>query len=282
MESREKLLTRINTIPTIPTVYAALSTAIEDPLATNNKLAKIISSDQASSFKILKIANSSFYGFRVKIETISQAIFHIGFNEVKNIVFALSIMNLFSKNKRLPNYSPLDLWAHSIAVGIVTRLTGEGIGETNLENYFLAGIVHDIGKIILLEYEYNEYANVLKLTESGKYSMREAEMEVFGFDHTQIGFELAKKWKLSLTVQETILHHHNVVSGKTNDSLINSVYLANKIVRMLRLGFAGDRDLTQPDINIWDKLNIPEGYFTSIGDKIVKAYNQTISVMLAE
>ena len=282
MRSKENLLSCINTIPTLPTVYAALSTAIEDPLATSNKLAQIISSDQASSFKILKIANSSFYAFRGNMQTISQAIFHIGFNEVRNIVFALTIMNLFSKDKRLPNYSPLDLWAHSIAVGIVTRLTGEGIGEKNLENYFLAGIVHDIGKIILLEYEYNEYANVLKLTESGKYSMREAEMEVFGFDHTQIGFELAKKWKLSLTVQETILYHHNVVSDKTNDLLINSVYLANKIVRMLRLGFAGDNDLTQPDINIWNKLNIPEGYFTSIGGRIIEAYNQTIRIMLAE
>lgn len=194
MKQIEKLIAGINNLPTLPTIFATLSEAIEDPKVTTEKLAQIISSDQASAFKILKIANSSFYGFRGRIETISQAILYLGFNEVRNIVFALSILNVFSKEKRLPNFSPLDLWAHSIGVGIITRIIGKGIGEKKLENFFLAGILHDIGKIILLEYAYEDYASVLRVVESKKCSMVEAEIDIFGHDHAWVGQQLAEKW----------------------------------------------------------------------------------------
>lgn len=281
MKSKEQFISSINNIPTLPTVYATLSDAIEDPRVTTGKLSEIISADQASAFKILKIANSSFYSFRGNIETISKAIFHLGFSEVRNIVFAISVMNLFSKDKRHPNFSPLDLWAHSIAVGIITRMIGEGIGDKKLENYFLAGILHDIGKIILLEYEYEGYARVLRLVDSEKCSMNEAETEIFGFDHTWVGFELAKKWKLPEVIQNTVLYHHLTIPGREKDKLVSSVYLANVVADMLQLGYSVNNKRQEPNIKIWDTLNIPEGFFTSIVNKMVDSYNQTIRIMLA-
>lgn len=282
MKSLDRLIAGINTLPTLPTVFATLSEAIEDPRVTNEKLAQIISADQASSFKILKIANSSFYGFRGKIDTISQAILYLGFNEVRNIVFALSVMNVFSNDKRLPNFSPIDLWAHSIGVGILTRFVGKAIGERKIENFFLAGILHDIGKIILLEYAHDEYATVLRLVESKDYSLVEAESEIFGVDHTIVGQKLAERWKLPAAIQDTILHHHTGIVANENNIIVASVHIGNIVARMLELGHSGDHHYPEPNIKVWDALNIPGGHFTSIWKQVIDAYDHTIRVMLIE
>lgn len=282
MKSLERLIAGINSLPTLPTVFATLSEAIEDPRVTTEKLAEIISSDQASAFKILKVANSSFYGFRGKIDTISQAIIYLGFNEVRNIVFALSVMNVFSKDKRLPNFSPIDLWAHSIGVGIITRFIGKGIGEKKIENFFLAGILHDIGKIILLEYAHQEYAAVLGLIESKNCSMLEAETEIFGVDHTRVGQMLAEKWKLPSAIQDTILHHHSGITGKENNAIVASVYIGNLAAGMLGFGHTGNKHFPEPNIDIWEILNLPHGYLTSICKQVVETYDKTIRIMLVE
>ena len=282
MKSIESLISRLNNLPTLPTIYAALSEAIEDPRMNTEKLAQIISSDQASAFKILKIANSSFYGFRGKVETISQAILYLGFNEVKNIVFALSVMNIFSKDKRLPNFSPVDLWAHSIGVGIITRIIGKGIGESKLENFFLAGILHDIGKTILLEYASEGYASVLRFVESSKCSIVEAETEIFGMDHSRVGQLLAEKWKLPLALQDTILYHHSGVVGNENSTLVAAVHIGNIIAHMMRFGHSGDGRFHEPNIKAWEILKVPPGYFTSNAKQIVDTYDHTIRIMLVE
>lgn len=282
MKSIEKLIAGINNLPTLPTVFATLSEAIEDPRVSIEKLAEIISSDQASAFKVLKVANSSFYGFRGKIDTISQAILYIGFNEVRNIVFALSVMNVFSRDKRLPNYSPTDLWAHSIGVGIITRFIGKGIGERKVENFFLAGILHDIGKIILLEFANEEYSSVLRLVESKNCSMVEAELEVFGMDHARVGQMLAEKWKLPSAIQKTILHHHNGVIENENNVIVASVHIANIAARMLGLGYSGDNHFSEPNLRAWDILKIPPGYFASIYKQVIETYDHTIRIMLVE
>ena len=282
MKPLDKLLAGINNLPTLPTVFATLSDAIEDPRVTTEKLAEIISSDQASSFKILKIANSSFYGFRGKIDTISQAILYLGFNEVRNIVFALSVMNVFSKDKRLPNFSPIDLWAHSIGVGIITRFIGKGIGEKRIENFFLAGILHDIGKIILLEFAHDEYAAVLRLIESKNCPMIEAENEIFGMDHTRVGQALAEKWKLPAAIQDTILHHHRGTAEKENSTIVALVHIANIAARMLELGHSGNTHYSAPNVKSWEALKISPGFLSSIGKQVMETYDHTIRVMLVE
>lgn len=194
MDVIKKIIDGVNNLPTLPTVYTHLSQAMENPNTTKEEIARIISADQAATFKILKVANSPFYGLRGRIDTISQALLYLGFNEVKNIVFALSIINAFSKNKIFKKFKPLDLWAHSIGVGVATRLIGAVVGEKNLENYFLAGIFHDIGKLVFFEYVPNEYAKVIELVESKKIPIKDAELEILGLNHARAGQLIAEKW----------------------------------------------------------------------------------------
>ncbi|MCL5028784.1 MAG: HDOD domain-containing protein [Bacteroidetes bacterium] len=282
MNVTEKIMSGVNNLPTLPTVYSSLTEAIENPRTSSEKLANIISNDQASVFKILKLVNSPFYGFRGKIDTISQAILHLGFNEVKNTVFALSVINFFSRDKILLNFRPVDFWAHSIAVGIVTRMIGAEIGGKNLENYFLAGIIHDIGKLIFFEYAHDDYLRVLELVESKRCYIKDAENEVMGLDHSRAGHLLASKWKLPQNIQNSILHHHNGFIGNETDTLVASVHIGDIVARMLELGYPGDNLIPEPNHKVWDILNISKGFFPQIRKRLLQDFSHTIRLMLVE
>ncbi len=282
MNSYEKIIQNVNNLQTLPTIYTSISEAMKDPFTTPEKLAQVISLDQVSSFKILKVANSPFYGFRGRIDTISQAILYLGFNEIKNIIFALSIVKNFTKDKIISNLRPVDLWAHSIGVGIVTRLIGNAIGEKELENYFLAGIIHDIGKLLFIEFLADEYKKVVKYVEDKNCSIIEAEREILDMDHCRAGQILADKWKLPSKLQNTILLHHAGIKEDLNDRLIASVHLADIVARALELGYGGDNLIPEPNIKVWDLIKLPKDFFSSIRKKMIDDFSRTIRVMLAE
>jgi len=278
----DKILNAVKNLPTLPTVFAAITEAMENPKTTTEQLAKIISSDQASAFKVLKVANSPFYGFRGKIDTISQAIFYIGFTEVKNIVFALSIINFFSKEKSKINFDPVDLWAHSIGVGVAARNLGISLGIKNVDNYFLAGVLHDVGKIIFLEHAQEGCGEVLKFAEANNCFIREAEQEVFGIDHARVGDMLATKWKLPQSIIDSINFHHTGIAGGENIQLVSAIHLADILARTLQFGFAGDNLIPRPNKRTWDTLKIHQGLLSSLKEKMTGDYCHLVGLMLAE
>jgi HD-like signal output (HDOD) protein len=282
MTISEKILNRVNNIPTLPTIFETLTEALNDPRVTNQKIANIISSDQSSAFKVLKVANSPFFGFRGGVDTISQAIMYLGTTEIKNIVFSLTIMKMFSKEKKISGFSPIELWAHSIGVGILTRAIGRVISEQKVENYFLAGILHDIGKIILLQFAHEEYQEVLKYVEENNCLIMKAEQEIFGFDHSRIGYLLAEKWRLPQPIKDVILYHSSGITNEDNQKLVTSVHLADIAARILKFGYAGDPLIPQPNPKIWENFNLPNNFFSSNYEKFLDDFNQTVNTILVD
>lgn len=280
MNSFEKILSGITNLPTLPTIYASLSEAISDPHTSNEQLAKIISADQASIFKILKIANSSFFGLRGRIDTISQAILFLGFNEIRNIVFALSIMNFFPKEKQTFNFKPIDFWAHSIATGIITRKIGAALGIKNLESFFIGGILHDIGKLVFLEFAKKEYTRVVELVDSKNCLIKDAEKEIFNMDHSRAGYLLAEKWKLPANIQNVIYYHHNGYIGSEKDFLVAAVHAGDILARTLELGYPGDNLIPRLSSKACEILNLPYGFFSSIVKSVQEDFKHLIEIML--
>ncbi len=275
-----RIMNDVQELPTLPTVYHALTEAVEQPIILIDKVAEVISKDQATAFKILKVTNSPFYGFRGKIDTISKAIMFLGINEVKNIVFSLSVARMFSKVNKIKGFTQQDLWGHSIAVGILTRVIGQIQGIKNVENYFLAGIIHDIGKLVLMEYAHDEYARVFEMVNQKKCFVHEAEKEVLGIDHSEVGLLLAQKWKMPESIASSISYHQTgVIDGKP-DQLVGSVHLANFISRLFNLGFPGDNFVPQPNMAVWNSITIPNKFFLSTSNKLFEDFDHTISVML--
>lgn len=280
MEIIEKITNSIKDLPTLPTIFYTISEAMENPRSTTEDIAKIVATDQASAFKVLKVANSPFFGFRGRIETIPQAILHLGFNELKNIILALSVIKFFSKSKYSERMKPKDFWAHSIAAGICTRMLGASIKANNLEHYFLAGILHDIGKLLLLDLLGEKYLNVFAVIEEKNCLIREAERLSIGIDHAEAGRLLAERWRLPAVVKNTIYYHHSGLNDGKPDSLVACVHMADIAVRMFELGNPGDNLVPQPNLKALDSLPLSATIFTDIAPALMADFNQTISHIL--
>lgn len=282
MELLEKINTEIKSLPTLPTIFDSISQALKDPLVTPDKLASIIASDQASVIKVLKVANSPFYGFRGKIDTISKAVFYLGFKEVQNLIFALSLMNIFSKDKVVDGFHPKEFWKHSIAVGIISRMMAEASGEKNLENYFLSGIIHDIGKLLFMEFAFDEYQEVSLLVDTKGISIKKAEFEVFGFDHTNAGKLLAEKWKLPITFINVIHYHHLGIAGNNPEKILSIVHIANVVARFLNLGSGGDPYVPEPNAKAWESFSLPASYFSAMRKRIDEDFHNATDSILGD
>jgi putative nucleotidyltransferase with HDIG domain len=280
MDLIEKILVRVKDLPTLPTVYSALCDAIADPRSSAADVEKVISTDQASTLKVLKIANSALFGFRGKIHNISRAVVVLGFQEIRNLILSSSVMNLFKKPRASHRFHPRDFWAHSIAVGLITRSLGKRVGVVHLENFFVAGILHDIGKLFLFEFMEKDYSRALAMAEEKNCFIREAELEVLGMDHALVGSMVADEWRLPRPIRDAIHYHHVGMVGVEPDLFVACVHLSDILARALRLGYPGDDFLPGPNDGIWEVLNLGPGMISAMVPMLLKDYEETIHSML--
>ncbi len=280
METIRRVLRGVEEFPTLPTIYTALSEVMANPNATPSDAADVIARDQSAAAKLLKTANSSLYGFRGKIDSITQAIFFIGFEEVKNIVLTLGILDIFKKTKFNHSFNPVELWKHSLAVGAITRNLGAQSGVTNLENYFIAGIMHDIGKLLFFRSIEQDYLKTITYAQDNMINIRDAEAEILGVTHTVAGELIAEKWKLPGSLKSAIRHHYSGVVDGRIDKMVACVHLANIIARMYELGETGDNLVPEPNINIWNVLAFKEDIFGQIFPKIMNDYEESLALFV--
>lgn len=275
------ILQRFEEFPTLPTIYMKISDLLSNPYSTFKDAADLISRDQASATKILKAANSPIYGIQGRIDTISQAISYIGFEEVKNLVLALSIIRMFNTNGKDSPINPIDLWKHSIAVGVISREIAKATGVKKLENYFLAGILHDIGKLFFYKFTPREYSKVIEFALENNLTIREAEKKILGITHIVCGEMIAEKWKLPNTIRNSIRHHSSGTVNGNFDPLVACVHIADISSYMLDFSnFDLVGMIPRPNPLLWDNLDLREDFFTKKKKQLDLTFDETVSLLL--
>lgn len=277
----ENIIKQINDFPTLPTIYNHLLSTISNPRSSVTDVANIISQDISMSTKILKTVNSSVFSLVSKVETISDAVFHLGFNEVKNLVLSLSVINIFKNVSSIENFSIIDIWKHSLGVAVTTRNLGNIIGVKNLENYFLAGLIHDIGKLFFLKVIPNDYSKVIKMVIENGITIEEGEEKVLSINHREIGAKLSEKWQLPNSITNSIKYHDTGFIDGTANLQTACVHLANIISRTLELGFPGDSFVHKPNELIWDVIKLNPSQMKSIIPKINIDFKQSLSILMS-
>jgi HD-like signal output (HDOD) protein len=257
----------------------ALSEVIADPSSTAQDVSKIVSCDQASSARVLRLANSVLYGFPGQIDTISRAVVVLGFDEIRNLVLCTAVMDLFSKQDTAFNFRPVDFWAHSVAVGTATRMIGQACRMPNTENCFVAGILHDIGKLVFFEYVEKEFSRALDQANKSQLPLYEAEQEILGMDHSRGGTLLVENWNLPRTIHKAIRCHHAGLPEEGPDLLTAAVHMADILVRALELGFGGDDLIPRPNPRAWDLLNLPPQSLSRMAPDLLRNYQETVEIM---
>ena len=237
-------------LPTLPTVVSKMLEMIDNPRTSATTLARLISSDQALTAKILKLANSAYYGFSREISTVNMAIVVLGFNTVKEMGLWLSVFDVFKDSSNSSDFDAVRFWEHSVACGVASRMISRMIQSRYVGEAFVAGLLHDIGKIILNQYFNREFLEILK--NAHECTLEEAEAKVLSISHGRIGAWLTEKWNLPSIISETILHHHEPWAAGDNEVFVATVTLGDFLCHATSTGDSGRISPLQYDERFWD------------------------------
>lgn len=248
---------KITSIPTLPTVIERLTRLLQNPKTSAEEVGKAITTDQALAAKVLKLVNSAFYGFPGRISTITHAIVILGFSTVKNVVLTASIFDAFRhKGDGGASFDLDKFWLHSIACGAAASSISKQIGGSEKEECFIAGLVHDLGKLIVCNYLPEEFNLVLRYSAENGLLLYDAEKKIFDCTHTQIGGYLTERWNLPMNLQNAVKYHHQPSPSHDHYFITAVVHCADIFVRALDFGNGGDNLIPPVNDQAWKSLGL--------------------------
>jgi HD-like signal output (HDOD) protein len=253
-----RLLGNVSDIPPLPSVTTRILDVAENPLSSAHDLTEIISHDPALTAQILKAANSAFYGFPNKIGTVYLAIVILGFNMVRTIALSVGVLKLFrTRGGQASLLNPPEFWAHSLKCGVASKLLATNYKYYVAGEAFTAGILHDIGRIVLAHYSTSEYNEVLKFHAENKGSLLEAEEKIFGFSHAEVGGYLLKKWSLPVSIVDAVSFHHAPELSQNAPDLASITHLADYLSHLHSHRHEEESDAPLLKSNHWGVLPKP-------------------------
>ncbi len=256
MPINEEVLKKIEQLPTLPMVVTRIMQMVENPKTSAADITKVISLDPALTVKILKLVNSAYYGFPKKITTITHAIMILGFEDVKNIALSVSVFDMFKGDSVEGGFDRVAFWQHSISVGVCAKLLAKRLRHKDPEEAFIAGLLHDIGKIILDQFFHEELVQILREVREKNTLFINAERTLFGMDHTEIGRIVARKWGLPNEIVDCISAHHDPTASEELDILVSIVHASDIFTRINKIGSGGDDLVPQLKKEAWTKLKL--------------------------
>ncbi len=247
---REKI-ENVNALPTIPKVLKKILGVIENPRISLNEISSFVAGDPALTTKVLKMVNSPIYGFPGRISSVNQAVILLGLTVVKGLLLGVSVFELMQKTM-------LGLWEHSLGSAIVCRLIAKRKGLKEPDELSIDGLLHDIGKILLVLQYPEEYGNAMNESDQSGLSIYDSEKNHFNTTHASVGSWVAQKWRFPPNLIEVIEYHHKPHFAKIAPMDSAIVHFADILVRARGFGFAGDRHLMPVNPKAWELLSLSE------------------------
>ncbi|PKV44948.1 putative nucleotidyltransferase with HDIG domain [Janthinobacterium sp. 61] len=275
--SFEHIVRQIQELPSLPVVVLELLSSMDQDDTDVHVLAQKIELDQALAAKTLRIANSSFYGMQSKVTSIPQAVSVLGFHSIRTVVTACALTSSFA-----PAAGGFDFqafWRHSLATAIAARLLAPHLG-VNPETAFTAGLLHDLGTLVLVTRFPAEHALVRSYRQAHDCQMAEAELAVIGIDHAQVGSALAAYWKFPEAIQQAVADHY-AIDRLEAGGLPLAVHMANAIA--LALDLAGVDDALVPPLSpaVWRNLALDEQAWLALLRQTEHTFDEMSRIMLA-
>ncbi|MFC1725885.1 HDOD domain-containing protein [candidate division KSB1 bacterium] len=274
--SKQHIIERIDTLPTLPVVMMRILDCINDPHSSAEDLKNIIIKDPSTSSKVLSLANSAYYGYTKSIEDITRAIIVLGFDTIIDIALSVSLSSIINPPANSLDVPLEEMWKHSIAAGLACHLCAEKNIYPYKELAFLIGLIHDIGKIVNACFFPEEFNTVLKNTGNNEKYIFEEEKNVLGFTHNEAGKWLSAKWNLPPSISIPIQFHHDPQHAPEEfrkEAVL--AHFADHIVRLSNIGASGDNNkltVLSPLVNSHLKIdeNEIESYVQELDNLIPK------------
>jgi putative nucleotidyltransferase with HDIG domain len=262
-------------LPAFPALGMKALKICEDEKASARELQSVISQDQALTASILKIVNSAMFSFQREISTLSHAVSILGMKKVRSIIVAASMGNMFrSRGQSSSGIAHQLLWKHSWGTALAARVLSNTIRYHNSEEAFTAGLLHDIGKMVLLQNHSQTYIEILNIVYKNEKTFVQAESEMFGFTHAEVGSLVTAHWSFPKHITDVILFHHHSPDACRYGKLAAIVSLANNIMVHLGVGFEKDPNLKLDESSSAQFLRLKDALLQPIVEEIQLAISK--------
>jgi HD-like signal output (HDOD) protein len=244
------LVESMKSVCSLPASYQRVNDKVDDPKSSVADIAKTISMDQGLSARLLKLANSAFYGFPSRIETISSAVMIIGARELRDLALATAVISMF-KDVPPALCDMKSFWRHSLACGLTSRLLAVRRRESNPERYFVAGMLHDVGRLVIYQGLPVVASKTLQRARNEKQLVVRIEREELGFDHAKVGSQLLECWRLPASLRDAVGNHHSFGTTLRYPVECALVHSADVISGALSLGSSGETLVPELNEEAW-------------------------------
>jgi len=266
----DTILAQIAEIQPLPATVLRLISVINDPTSTVNEIVEVVKYDQAITGQILRICNSAYFGLAREIQSLNEAIRYLGTIRVLQLVMAVHTSALLSR--RQPGYelAPGVLWRHSVAVALASAAFAERLSiQKQASVAFTAGLLHDVGKVVLSEHVAADFRRIVDRVTHDRITFLEAENDVLGMTHCEVGARVAVSWQLPDQITRSIALHHGPSRSDANDPVLDAVYLANSVCQMMGIGLGSDGLAYRADATVLERHGLAESDLELIGAQTV-------------
>lgn len=270
------LLDHIQKLPSLPNVVMEIMKSIDNEKVDVTLLAEKIANDPAIVARVLRVANSPFFGLSQQIDSISRAIVVLGFNSLRGLVTGAAIINVFSYSEK--NIDWQEFWRHSIGVAVCAKVLAKHTG-LNQETAFTAGLLHDIGRLVMGIYFPSLLAQVLQFEDSYAIESLQTERDELGFDHAALGGEVAKRWHFPPSIQQAIRIHHTETRAEEKKSLSEVVHIADLFARTLNGGCLEKEGTERLAIKAWEWLGLENEKLEILAGEAQQLYDGAITLI---
>ncbi|MBN1257607.1 MAG: HDOD domain-containing protein [Planctomycetes bacterium] len=254
MADVKKLVSEIEELPTLPVVVAKITELVNSDTTSASDINFTLSKDLALSSRILKIVNSSFYGFPRRINSITQAVVILGFHSIRNLALSSFVFSAFAKGWQ--SFDNRAFWLHSLATAVAAnQIAGLlRVPQRTREDMFIAGLLHDLGKVVMCEYIQEDMDRVLKIVAQQDCLFLDAEAACLEYNHAHLGASLLDSWRLPSSVVELVEFHHQPENAAVESQPCAAIHLADIIARSICCGNGGDNKIPKINPAAWQTL----------------------------
>lgn len=264
-----------------PLIYNRLMEVINHPRGGAGDVANVVREDPALTARLLKIVNSAFFSFPQRIDTVSQAVTVVGTSQIRDLALATSVVEMFEDVP--PDLVDMEsFWRHSLACGSAARTLAGLRREGNVERFFVAGILHDLGKLVIYLKCPDEARKAMEEAAATNTLLHQAERNVLGFDHTQVGEALLDVWTMPMSLREAVHYHHNPRRASRYPVETAAVHVADVMANALEFGNAGERFVPPISPDAWDALGIDAALIPSSIEKMERNYRSAVQLIAFE
>lgn len=279
MNMKEQIVSKVSSFPTLPAMAGKLLNLLNDPEIPGTEIGKVVQYDPALTANLMKAANSVYLGVTTEVNSINEAVFRLG----SKWIFQIAVSSLIYSNLRRPvtgyDLSGEDLWRHSIAVATMSDILSRQLNIKDVGLAFTGGLLHDIGKIIMGEFITDKFDDIYKVVEDKNVSFEEAEQEILGVDHAEIGALIAESWKFPVVLIDCIRYHHDPEKMAEPKQAVDLVHIADALCLMQGYGIGRDGINYKPCQSTIERLKLSTTIIETATSQLVSALEEVENVI---